>query len=387
MAPERLQRWHPMLVRRPRALFVALLVGLVVMGCCASRVNVDVDPYAFFQKKFRVTQALDHFAARKFGLYIIDVVLIPNETRQSLTGEKDLTPEDLALAKSFQEAIGGEEARPEVRKVISTMDVRDGGPQVKLQWNLWEVWKSIKRRIAYKRTFKDWMQDRAGEGAVRITFMVYDPGTGFGPLVDDVRQALPGERFDCICTGTAVNTVELSEGLVGGITRGVALATLMMSLLCAVLFRSLRLTLIAFLPNAFPVLVVFALMGILGVPLNSGSAMVTTVALGVGLNDTVHFVMHYRRRRLEGADTDAALHDTFGDVGRPIVLTSIVNCLGFGIFLLADFRPMHHFGLLASVAMAAALVGDLVLLPNLLKLFDSSKSAPAADAASDLPPG
>ena len=153
-------------------------------------------------------------------------------------------------------------------------------------------------------------------------------------------------------------------------SRPPAQATLVMTLLCWMLFRSIKLTVAAVLPNALPVLVVFGVMGAFGVPLNSGSAMVSTIALGVALNDTVHFVMHYRRRRLAGEGTDEALADTFAELGRPIVLTSVVNCLGFAVFLLCDFRPMVHFGLLASIAMIAALVGDLVLLPNLLKLAD-----------------
>ena len=158
------------------------------------------------------------------------------------------------------------------------------------------------------------------------------------------------------------------------------MALVVMALLCGLLFRSVRLTVLAFLPNAFPILFIFGLMGLCSIPLNSGSAMVATIALGMGLNDTVHFVMHYRRRRLEGEDPDEAVAGTFGEIGRPLVVTSAVNCFGFAIFLVSDFRPMYHFGLLASIAMVAALVGDLVLLPNLLKLFDNSvkKEAPEA---------
>jgi predicted RND superfamily exporter protein len=126
---------------------------------------------------------------------------------------------------------------------------------------------------------------------------------------------------------------------------------------------------------------VFGVMGAFGVPLNSGSAMVSTIALGIALCDTVHFVMHYRRRRTAGQSPDEAMDDTFGELGRPIVLTSVVNCLGFAVFLLSDFRPMYHFGLLASIAMVAALLGDLVLLPNLLVLAD--RRSPTLGAAGE----
>ena len=219
---------------------------------------------------------------------------------------------------------------------------------------------------------------------MRITFLVYDPGTGFRPLLDAVRDELaelPAGRFDHFFTGTAANVAILSEQLVGSMTSGLVAATAAMIVLCLVLFRSVRLTLIALWPNALPNLFVFGLMGLFGIPLNSGSAMVATIALGVALNDTVHFIMHYRHRRLEGEPVDAAVYDTFAEIGRPIVLTSVVMCLGFAMFLLSDFRPMYHFGLLGSIAMIAALVGDLVLLPCLLRLFDRDRPARGEVAA------
>jgi predicted RND superfamily exporter protein len=367
LASGRLRWLQRFLTRRPRAAVVTILSVLVCLTVASRSVEVDIDPYAFFRSDSAITKALRHFDERKFGLYVIDVVLIPRESADGQDRGAAAWDEDRRAALEFQDKIG---RRPEVCKIISTMNVRQAAPRVKLDPEFFTAWK---RRVAYQEAFKDWMTDRSGEEALRISFMVYHPNTGFKPLVEAVRESLPQDRFDCIYTGTAVNTVLLSEGLVGGITRGLAVAVLVMSALCALLFRSLRLTLIAALPNAFPLLVVFGLMGAFRVPLNSGSAMVMTVALGVALNSTVHFVMCYRRHRLEGADKQQALSDTFGEIGRPIVLTSIVNCLGFGIFLLADFRPMYHFGLLASIAMVAALVGDLVLLPNLLKLFDSDR--------------
>ena len=77
------------------------------------------------------------------------------------------------------------------------------------------------------------------------------------------------------------------------------------------------------------------------------------------------------------ARVEEALAETFGDVGRPIILTSLVNCVGFAIFIFSDFRPMYGVGLLASLSFAAALVGDLVLLPSLLRLGDRDPPAAA----------
>jgi hypothetical protein len=150
-----------------------------------------------------------------------------------------------------------------------------------------------------------------------------------------------------------------------------------MAVLLGALFRSVRLTLIAAVPNFFPVLAIYGAMGLLKIPINCGSAMVLTIALGIALNDTIHFLLHYRRRtREEGCSTQDAVTDTIEHLGRPIVLTSLVHIAGFLIFLLTDFQPLYHFGILASATMILALVGDLVLLPNLLVVFDRAAVRP-----------
>ncbi|HUT12659.1 MAG TPA: hypothetical protein VMY42_19340, partial [Thermoguttaceae bacterium] len=321
LSSEWFRRAEQWLVRWPRTVIIASLAVMAVLGYATRWVKVDIDPYAFFREDSQITKALSHFAQRKFGLYLVDVVLIPKNSPKAARQVEAERAENRKVAEEFCKKI--QHDRPEVRKVVSTMIAQEKIPHVDFDFNFfksWEeikhgfstTWKGVKRRIAFYKAFKDWTTDRSGEDALRITFMVYHPHAGFEPLVEAVDEALPRDRFDCIRTGTAVHTVELSDGLVGGITRGLIVAAVVMSLLCAVLFRSLRLTLIAILPNAFPVLVVFGLMGALGVPLNSGSAMVATVALGVAMNDTVHFVMHYRRRRLDGTGTDEAIRETFG---------------------------------------------------------------------------
>lgn len=358
------RRCHRLVVRRPWTTTLVIVAASAALVGATFRVRVDADPFSFFQPEARIARAFEHFSDRDFGLYILDVVLIPlPDTRPDDPQQlEEARREDRRVALAFQRRI---ERRPEVRNVISAVGLQARQQSLKL-----DLGREARRFLAFYKTFKNWTEDRAGQDSLRISFMVHDPGTGFSDLVEEVRRSMPEDRFECVYTGTVENVVTLSENLVGGITWALAVATLVMTVLCGLLFRSLRLTLVAVLPNVLPVLVVFGVMGAFGVPLNSGSAMVSTIALGVALCDTVHFVMHYRRRRAAGETTDEALADTFGELGRPIVLTSVVNCLGFAVFLLCDFRPMVHFGLLASIAMIAALLGDLVLLPNLLKLAD-----------------
>src|SRR5262249_37003968 len=152
---------------------------------------------------------------------------------------------------------------------------------------------------------------------------------------------------------------------VQGVAWGVGLSVLIMWLVCVVLFRSWRLGTIALLPNAFPIIVVYGYMGLVGTPLSSGSAMVATVSLG--MNQTIFIIMRYRKKtREQGFDTNTAIRDTLVHIGRPVVLTSLVFTFGFLIFLLSDFLPLHNFGLLTSIAMFAGMLSDIMLLPCLL---------------------
>src|SRR5690606_32748540 len=107
------------------------------------------------------------------------------------------------------------------------------------------------------------------------------------------------------------------------------------------------------------IVIVYGFMALVGIPITSGSSMVATVALGIALNDTIHFMLHYRKQRYDGGlSLDVSLRETFEHIGRPIILTSIVFIAGFTIFLLSDFLPLFQFGLLATIAMVAALIGD-----------------------------
>ena len=358
-----LSRLLQAMVVRPRFTIVAFVVLVAVLLFFTSKVQINPDPFSFFKEDAPIAKALRHFENRNIGYYTLDVILVPKkETASSDDGKR--TPsdivEDRVIANQFVKAV---EVRTEVRDTISAIDLTRRMQHFNLL-----------RMLLFKDTFKSWMVDLKGEHAIRITFMTSDKGEGFVPFLQHVRTHLPHERFECFYTGTTSNVVILSEGLVGGIGRGLFTAFIVMTILCLALFGSLRLTLIAFLPNAFPILVVFGLMGMLNIPLDAGSAMVATIALGVALNDTVHFMLHYKRCRADGAGVHDALSHTVQEIGRPIVLTSLVNCAGFAIFVLAEFQPIYHFGMLASVAMLAALVGDLLLLPNLLWVFDKRES-------------
>jgi predicted RND superfamily exporter protein len=97
--------------------------------------------------------------------------------------------------------------------------------------------------------------------------------------------------------------------------------------------------------------------------------MIAGIALGIAVNDTLHILIHFQRERHAGASPAAAMGTTFDAVGPATLLTTLVAASGFLVLSLSDFMPLLFFGVLTSLTLLAALVGDLLLLPALLLLF------------------
>ncbi|MBW2732652.1 MAG: MMPL family transporter [Deltaproteobacteria bacterium] len=141
---------------------------------------------------------------------------------------------------------------------------------------------------------------------------------------------------------------------------------LLIGLLLILLFRSLSAGLIAMVPNLLPVITGLGLMGWLGISLDASTVMIATIALGVAVDDTVHFMQHYRRSLHAESSPSQAIRETLRLKGPAIVWTSVVITGGFSVLITSKFLATRHFGLLICAAMVVALLGDLLLLPALL---------------------
>ena len=136
------------------------------------------------------------------------------------------------------------------------------------------------------------------------------------------------------------------------------------------LLRNLKHTAIATFPNLVPLVFILGTLGWLGADLQTSNIVSFTVAVGLAVDDTIHFIVRYREERQNGVGTDEAIRRTFQGAGHAIVLTSILLIFGFGVLALSSLTSTYFFGLLACITMAAAVLGDLLLLPALLHLFD-----------------
>jgi len=367
------------------ALFTAMVAALTFLAWPRPKsetfgLYVDADPFSFFSADQPIKQALDHFEERQFAVYQLEVILVPKEPAPAPAGPTARSEAYEANVDAARQFIAQLEKRNDlgVIRVLSTVSFRDRYQELIRQFSSGEAGANaglsasrLANAAALYQTFQAWNRDKQDEGALRVTLVALNGPAGFAPLVRFVEGCLPTDRFHCHLAGSVKQNVDLADGLGHGMLYGLTSSFLAMAVVCAVLFRSAWLAALAVVPNLFPVLVVFGVMGAFKIPISSGTAMVATIAMGIALNDTIHFMLHYRMRtRVEGHPIREAIQLTIASIGRPVVWTSLVHIAGFAIFLTTDFIPLFQFGVFASLAMFAALIGDVVLLPNLLLVFD-----------------
>jgi len=133
---------------------------------------------------------------------------------------------------------------------------------------------------------------------------------------------------------------------------------------------SFRIGLIAIIPNVFPALIVFGTMGLLDIPLDLTTLLVAPIIIGIAVDDTIHFLTHYRFARANGRSTSDSIRDSFQEAGQAIFITSIILIVSFAVFIPVSHVGIARFSALAIVAIISALLSDLLILPALCQLFD-----------------
>jgi uncharacterized protein len=180
-----------------------------------------------------------------------------------------------------------------------------------------------------------------------------------------VEKNFPGE-LSFTTTGVGMAISASSNHLVEGQINSLALTIVLVFSAMFVLFLSGKVGLAAVVTNFFPVLVTFGVMGWFGIELNMATALIAGIAIGLAVDDTIHYLVRYNREFKKDLDKDRALTDTLTHTGRPIIFTTLTIGIGFSMLLISSFSLTAVFGFLMVITLAAALIGDLVILPSLM---------------------
>lgn len=211
-------------------------------------------------------------------------------------------------------------------------------------------------------------------GMARISGKVGDLGaqhfyTKNDSLLAWFKRELPHAAFDIRITGTP-NLIDLNnKSLAVDMTGGLLIAFIVVALIVGLMFKSLRMIVICLIPNFLPLLMIAAIMGYSGIDLKVSTSIIFTIAFGIAVDDTIHFMSKLRLELAKGRSIIYALKRTYLSTGKAIIVTSIILCGGFMTLILSGFLGTFYIGLLVSLTLLFAVLADLFLLPVLIIFF------------------
>lgn len=182
-------------------------------------------------------------------------------------------------------------------------------------------------------------------------------------IFDPLKKKYPD--LDLSITGGLALMMEMIDYISWSQIQSFGLALLVISIILLVVMGSFRIGLIALVPNVFPIIVTFGTMGFLGISLDADTLIMAPIIIGIAVDDTIHFLTHYRDEVLKTGDIQRSIIETFREAGQAILFTSIILSLGFLVMMISSHQGMSNLGILTSLALACALLADFLLLPAL----------------------
>lgn len=347
------------------AFFAVLSVASIVL---ATRNTVNSDPFKYFREGFPLRVANEFIEANVGGARGVDIVVDSGQEE----GVKD--PAFLARVETFQTWL---DTLPNITRTISIIDILkqtnrslngddqsfyrlpDDREVVAQELFLYQMslpqGMNLNDRITVKndalRITVLWTIQTSGE-SMRVIGEIEDKGKQMGLNVSVTGK----NRLWQSINGYVVDTFIVSLGA----------AVFLISMILIIFFRSIKLGLLAMIPNAVPLFIGAGILWLIGNPLDIGTVLVMSICLGIAVDDTIHILANYGRLRKEGKGARAAMEDIMAHTSPSLIATSAVLVIAFGTFAFGTFTPNIYLGIMTAIILSVALVTDLSLLPAIL---------------------
>ena len=355
-------------LRHPGKVLLATALLLAATAPAIWHVEVESDFARFFKPDHPLLKSTDFVRQHLAGPALLQVVLSTSDQDAFIAPER---LQRLALFRTWAEQ------RPEVSRASTAVefleelnwvfhdqapdqrvlpDEADRIAQYLLIYDGTDLYELIDREYAVTRVILN--LDIQGSSAVKS-------------LLDDIDlhfADLGNSDIEVQTAGAMRLFVDFERLLLQGQLQGLSVAVVLIALLLALLWRSPSAAGVCMIPNLSPLVVIFILMGFFGIWLDLATAMVASVAVGVAVDDTVHFYHAYRDRLSRGASRTWALARAYQRAGRAITATTLILCAQFLVMANSAFVPTVNFGLLTAAGLLMAWLFDLLVLPALLIL-------------------
>ena len=227
------------------------------------------------------------------------------------------------------------------------------------------------KNLGGEANFLTRLVDDSGQNS-RITVMLQDVTTERMEAIEQEIQTsidkyFPSDRFEVSMTGKALGYLKGTRFLVRNLVVSLSLAILLIALFMAYMFRSFRMILISLLPNVIPLILTAGMMGFLGIAIKPSTILVFSVAFGISVDDTIHFLVKYRQElQATKWNIKKSVYMALRETGVSMFYTSIVLFFGFSVFMISSYGGTVALGGLVSATLLFAMLANLILLPSLL---------------------
>lgn len=376
---DRFVNWMENVVRNHRiavyftavAVLVLSIIGIYQIEITGSRIE-DLPKDAKFFKDIRF------FEAEFDGIMPVEVV-VDTKRKNGI-----LKPATLRRMNQLAEEI---DDTPELSKPISVVNLvkyskqafYNGIPKYyqlpTSQENTFIM--DVARKSAENGNLLQSFVDSTGQIARMTTFMRDVKTTRMEEIEEDliasIKKIFPSERYNVYMTGKALLFLKGTKYLTKNLLLSLAFAIGLISLFMAYLFRSFRMILISLVPNLLPLVITAGLMGYLGVPIKPSTILVFSIAFGISVDDTIHFLAKYRQELTANKwQIKKSVYNALRETGVSMFYTSIVLFFGFSVFIISSFGGTKALGGLVSATLLFAMLANLILLPSLLLSLERS---------------
>lgn len=368
-----LQRLSELSVHSPRAIMVAALALLVAALFGLPQLQNNTDMVGFLRAEAPLAVDTAYIDRHLAGVNALEYMVTRHD------GEPLASPEDFARLDAFEILAKGQGPVASVFSILtllrqvhraetggSLLGIAQDPDQLRYELDLIAMApdQSVQRRfLSADRTtarVSVWLNDVGSQGAVAVVKDLAERG-----------RAVFGDSYQLTPTGSFYQMTQDSTRLVSDMLKSFSLSVALIILSILVLIRSLWLTLLAMIPNIIPILWTFGLMGYSGIDLSTGTAMIGAVAIGLAVDDTIHYLVYYRRTYAGSAR--CAVISTTTRVGRALMVATFVLAVGFWVGCLGSFKPTIYFSFLVGGTLLGALACDLLVLPACLVLGDAAR--------------
>lgn len=357
-----------------RTLFVAFMLLQGIALWLASTIQVETNLLEYFKPSSPLRQELKYVESTLSGVGTLDISLKATE-RDAFKDPANLAV--LERIQSFAETLPGVDRSMSFVDFLKDMhmsfhdenpqfyhipDSRELVSQYLLLYDSDDIAELITTEYDHARILLR-ISEYGSAGQAGIIAALRD-------FIDSTEQ----RGLDIRVTGRAVQDVNIIDALVQGQVESLATAAGIITVIMFFAMRSLSIGFLSLIPNVFPIALNFGIMGALGIPLNTSTALISAVALGIAVDDTIHFLTEYRLSRADGLAIPEAIHRSFREKGIGICASSVILVVGFGVLTLSSFVPTLTFGGLSSVIMITAWIGDMILLPAAMLAFQRNRA-------------